>query len=119
MHSWRAFTQPAYLANLALMNLALTQPACLANPGGCVPYGDFMLVWSHMRRVQDDVLYETLTVYETLMYAGMLRLPRTMSKAEKVSRMVQHAASSPGACLAGQPCCWETSYGSKCTTSLA
>lgn len=30
------------------------------------------------------MLYETLTVYETLFYAGMLRLPRKMSNAEKV-----------------------------------
>ncbi|KAF5828872.1 hypothetical protein DUNSADRAFT_16957 [Dunaliella salina] len=37
--------------------------------------------------LQDDVLYETLTVYETLMYAGMLRLPRTMTKAEKSARV--------------------------------
>lgn len=37
------------------------------------------------RARQDDVLYESLTVYETLMYAGLLRLPRTMTKREKVT----------------------------------
>lgn len=36
------------------------------------------------RSPQDDVLYETLTVRETLVYAGLLRLPRSMTKAEKV-----------------------------------
>ena len=34
--------------------------------------------------MQDDVLYETLTVHETLTYAGLLRLPGSMSKADKV-----------------------------------
>jgi ATP-binding cassette, subfamily G (WHITE), member 2 len=32
-------------------------------------------------------LYESLTVYETLYYAAMLRLPRTMSAEEKVARV--------------------------------
>lgn len=36
---------------------------------------------------QDDLLYESLTVYETLYYAAMLRLPRTMSAEEKVARV--------------------------------
>lgn len=34
--------------------------------------------------VQDDLLYATLTVYETLLFAAMLRLPKHKSKAEKV-----------------------------------
>ncbi|KAG9452693.1 hypothetical protein H6P81_005597 [Aristolochia fimbriata] len=33
---------------------------------------------------QDDVLYPTLTVTETLVYTALLRLPRTISKEEKV-----------------------------------
>ncbi|GFH21408.1 ABC transporter domain-containing protein, partial [Haematococcus lacustris] len=32
---------------------------------------------------KDDVLYETLTVLETLTYAGLLRLPNAMSRADK------------------------------------
>ena len=36
---------------------------------------------------QDDLLYETLTVYETLYYAAMLRLPSTMSVAQKCERV--------------------------------
>ncbi|KAK9821260.1 hypothetical protein WJX74_004512 [Apatococcus lobatus] len=37
--------------------------------------------------LQDDLLYESLTVWETLYYAAMLRMPREMSTAEKKSRV--------------------------------
>ncbi|KAJ9515493.1 hypothetical protein QJQ45_016484 [Haematococcus lacustris] len=37
--------------------------------------------------LQDDVLYETLTVLETLTYAGLLRLPNAMSRADKRARV--------------------------------
>lgn len=36
---------------------------------------------------QDDVLYETLTVRETLEAAGLLRLPRAMSRRDKLRRV--------------------------------
>ncbi|GMH34285.1 hypothetical protein BSKO_02119 [Bryopsis sp. KO-2023] len=36
---------------------------------------------------QDDLMYETLTVYETLYFAALLRLPKTMSRAEKGERV--------------------------------
>ena len=36
---------------------------------------------------QDDLLHEALTVYECLFYAAMLRLPRTMSHADKLHRI--------------------------------
>lgn len=36
---------------------------------------------------QDDLLYETLTVEETLGYAAALRLPRHMSAAERRGRV--------------------------------
>lgn len=39
--------------------------------------------------MQDDLLYESLTVYETLYFAAMLRLPKTMSKSEKIERVNQ------------------------------
>ncbi|EIE22543.1 hypothetical protein COCSUDRAFT_16269, partial [Coccomyxa subellipsoidea C-169] len=37
--------------------------------------------------LQDDLLYETLTVFETLYYAAMLRLPSTMTSAQKCERV--------------------------------
>ncbi|CAL8462005.1 g1536 [Coccomyxa elongata] len=37
--------------------------------------------------MQDDLLYESLTVWEVLYYAAMLRLPRTMSHEEKKERV--------------------------------
>ncbi|GAB4849532.1 ABC transporter G member 9 [Ancistrocladus abbreviatus] len=45
---------------------------------------------SHMKRntgfvTQDDILYEHLTVTETLVYTALLRLPKTLTKQEKVT----------------------------------
>ena len=37
--------------------------------------------------MQDDLLYEALTVFEVLFYAAQLRLPRTMSKENKRKRV--------------------------------
>ena len=37
---------------------------------------------------QDDLLYETLTVHETLYYAAMLRLPSTMTAGQKEERVL-------------------------------
>jgi ABC-type multidrug transport system ATPase subunit len=37
--------------------------------------------------LQDDLMYETLTCYETLYFAAMLRLPSYMSKAERIERV--------------------------------
>jgi ABC-type multidrug transport system ATPase subunit len=37
--------------------------------------------------LQDDLLYESLTVYETLYYAAMLRLPQHMDHAAKTERV--------------------------------
>ena len=45
--------------------------------------------------MQDDLLYETLTVYETLYYAAMLRLPSTMTAEQKVER-VDHVIHTLG-----------------------
>ncbi|KAJ3318238.1 hypothetical protein HDV06_000741 [Boothiomyces sp. JEL0866] len=36
---------------------------------------------------QDDILFKQLTVFETLRYSALLRLPRTMSVAEKEARV--------------------------------
>ncbi|MEW5311333.1 MAG: hypothetical protein WDW38_003059 [Sanguina aurantia] len=37
--------------------------------------------------MQDDVLYETLTVYETLQFVALLRLPSQMARAKKLARV--------------------------------
>jgi len=37
--------------------------------------------------LQDDLLYESLTVYETLYFAAMLRLPKTMTTPQKKARV--------------------------------
>ena len=37
--------------------------------------------------MQDDLLHETLTVWEVLYYAAMLRLPHTMTKEQKMQRV--------------------------------
>ena len=37
--------------------------------------------------LQDDLLYESLTVYETLYYAAMLRLPQHMDHTAKTTRV--------------------------------
>lgn len=47
---------------------------------------------SQVRRVsgyvdQEDTLMQTLTVYETVLYSALLRLPREMSEDEKIARV--------------------------------
>ncbi len=56
-------------------------PACCARRPS--PYARVTLAPA----AQDDLLYENLTVYETLYYAAMLRLPRDMPEPEKVARV--------------------------------
>eukprot|EP00803_Ostreobium_quekettii_P010334 evm.model.scf_2037.2 EVM.evm.TU.scf_2037.2 scf_2037:9622-19005(-) len=43
--------------------------------------------------LQDDLMFETLTVEETLYYAAMLRLPKSMTREEKKSRVETVIAS--------------------------
>ncbi|KAL4064615.1 hypothetical protein J3A83DRAFT_4273348 [Scleroderma citrinum] len=48
---------------------------------------------SEMRRVsgyvdQEDTLMSTLTVFETVLYSALLRLPRSMSETEKIARVM-------------------------------
>ena len=63
----------------------------LVQSTGEVLYNNKKLTMQQKRHIgyvlQDDLLYESLTVWETLYYAAMLRLPNTMSKAEKVERV--------------------------------
>jgi ABC-type multidrug transport system ATPase subunit len=44
---------------------------------------------------QDDLLYRNLTVFETIRYAAMLRLPSSLSNEEKLER-VKHIISVLG-----------------------
>ncbi|KAG2554672.1 hypothetical protein PVAP13_9KG595500 [Panicum virgatum] len=57
---------------------------------GCVSYNDEPYGKSLKRRIgfvtQDDVLFTHLTVKETLTYAALLRLPRTMTRQQKRER---------------------------------
>ena len=58
--------------------------------------------------MQDDLLYENLTVRETLYYAAMLKLPRSMSVKEKTRRVdLTITALGIGDCqhtIVGEPC---------------
>ena len=67
--------------------------------------------------LQDDLLYENLTVYETLYYAAMLRLPREMPDADKVARVNAVIAalgieSCRNTIIGARRCCTLTQCGS-------
>eukprot|EP00210_Caulerpa_lentillifera_P007346 g7022.t1 len=51
--------------------------------------------------LQDDLLYPNLTVYETLYYAALLRLPKSMTKAEKLERVEAVILKRDGVVKAG------------------
>ncbi|KAL6901819.1 hypothetical protein ACP4OV_004695 [Aristida adscensionis] len=57
---------------------------------GCISYNDEPYCKSLKRRIgfvtQDDVLFTHLTVKETLTYAALLRLPKTMTRQQKEER---------------------------------
>ncbi|MCL7039664.1 hypothetical protein MKW94_010744 [Papaver nudicaule] len=59
-------------------------------PGGSITYNDQTYSKSLKRRIgfvtQDDVLFPHLTVRETLTYAALLRLPKTLTKQHKEER---------------------------------
>ena len=55
--------------------LFLAKFSWLVHVSACVPV------------LQDDLLYESLTVYETLYYAAMLRLPQHMDHSAKTERV--------------------------------
>ncbi|XP_074351255.1 ABC transporter G family member 22-like isoform X2 [Apium graveolens] len=59
-------------------------------PGGSITYNDQPYSKNLKSRIgfvtQDDVLFPHLTVRETLTYAALLRLPKTLSKQEKEQR---------------------------------
>ncbi|KAL4182814.1 hypothetical protein AMTRI_Chr11g95030 [Amborella trichopoda] len=59
-------------------------------PRGTITYNDLPYSKSLKRRIgfvlQDDIVFSHLTVKETLTYAALLRLPRTLSKQQKEER---------------------------------
>lgn len=73
---------------LSLLGGRLREPA----PGGLVTYNDQPYSKFLKSRIgfvtQDDVLFPHLTVKETLTYAALLRLPKTLAKEEKEKRAI-------------------------------
>lgn len=60
---------------------------------GGILYNDLAYQKSMKRQMgfvtQDDVLYATLTVRETLQYAALLRLPKELTRAQKLARAAE------------------------------
>ncbi|KAF7148893.1 hypothetical protein RHSIM_Rhsim03G0058600 [Rhododendron simsii] len=73
---------------LSLLGGRLREPT----PGGMVTYNDQPYSKFLKSRIgfvtQDDVLFPHLTVKETLTYAALLRLPKTLAKEEKKKRAI-------------------------------
>ncbi|CAL5344646.1 unnamed protein product [Camellia sinensis] len=63
-----------------------------STPGGSITYNDQPYSKFLKSRIvfvtQDDVLFPHLTVRETLTYAALLRLPKTLTKQEKEKRVI-------------------------------
>eukprot|EP00198_Chlamydomonas_reinhardtii_P001397 XP_001690733.1 predicted protein [Chlamydomonas reinhardtii] len=62
-----------------------------ARLGGTIAFNGAKMTKATKRKMgyvsQDDLLYAELTVYETLYFAALLRLPRSWSRADKLSRV--------------------------------
>ncbi|KAG2431027.1 hypothetical protein HYH02_013459 [Chlamydomonas schloesseri] len=62
-----------------------------ARLGGTISFNGAKMTKATKRKMgyvsQDDLLYAELTVYETLYFAALLRLPRSWSRADKLSRV--------------------------------
>ncbi|OVA16224.1 ABC transporter-like [Macleaya cordata] len=85
-----AMMGPSGSGKTTLLNLLggrLREPT---TTGGSITYNDLPYSKSLKRRIgfvtQDDVLFPHLTVRETLTYAALLRLPKTLTKREKEER---------------------------------
>ena len=51
---------------------------------------------------QDDVLYPHLTVLESLTYAAMLKLPKSLTREEKMEQVVRDGAGEFSVKTAGE-----------------
>ncbi|PSS01646.1 ABC transporter G family member 22 like [Actinidia chinensis var. chinensis] len=90
---------------LSLLGGRLREP----KPGGSITYNDQPYSKFLKSRIgfvtQDDVLFPHLTVKETLTYAALLRLPKTLTKEEKEKRAIDVI------CELGLERCQETMIG--------
>jgi ABC-type glutathione transport system ATPase component len=86
-----ALMGPSGSGKTTLLTIMGSRAQKLMKVDGSITYNDSPLTKKLKRQVgfvsQDDLLYEALTVHETLLYAAKLRLPSSMSKAEKKQRV--------------------------------
>ncbi|OVA07212.1 ABC transporter-like [Macleaya cordata] len=86
-----ALMGPSGSGKTTLLNL-LSGRLIESSPGGSITYNDQQYSKSLKRRIgfvtQDDVLFPHLTVKETLTYAALLRLPKTLTKQQKEERAI-------------------------------
>ncbi|XP_026447179.1 ABC transporter G family member 22-like isoform X3 [Papaver somniferum] len=87
-----ALMGPSGSGKTTLLNL-LSGRLIESASGGSITYNDQQYSKSLKRRIgfvtQDDVLFPHLTVRETLTYAALLRLPKTLTKQHKAQRAVE------------------------------
>ncbi|CAI0402395.1 unnamed protein product [Linum tenue] len=87
-----ALMGPSGSGKTTLLNLLGGRLNQSNNRGGSVTYNDQPYSKSLKSRIgfvtQDDVLFPHLTVRETLTYAALLRLPRSLSREEKTKRAI-------------------------------
>eukprot|EP00891_Asterochloris_glomerata_P001808 jgi/Astpho2/1808/e_gw1.00037.4.1_t len=86
-----AFMGPSGSGKTTLLSIIGSRAQKAMKRSGEITFNGGQLTKRHKRQIgfvmQDDLLYESLTVYETLYYAAMLRLPRHMSEAAKKERV--------------------------------
>ncbi|XP_050116843.1 ABC transporter G family member 22 isoform X3 [Malus sylvestris] len=86
-----ALMGPSGSGKTTLLNL-LGGRGSQANVGGSITYNDQPYSKYLKRKIgfvtQDDVLFPHLTVKETLTYAALLRLPKTLTKEQKEKRAI-------------------------------
>ncbi|CAI0402381.1 unnamed protein product [Linum tenue] len=87
-----ALMGPSGSGKTTLLNLLGGRLNQSNNRGGSVTYNDQPYSKSLKSRIgfvtQDDVLFPHLTVRETLTYAALLRLPRSLTREEKTKRAI-------------------------------
>ncbi|KAI5083509.1 hypothetical protein GOP47_0003252 [Adiantum capillus-veneris] len=86
-----ALMGPSGSGKTSLINLLSGRKS--ADKAGAITYNDVPYSSALKRRMgfvmQDDILHSHLTVLETLQYAALLRLPGSLSKADKLCRAME------------------------------